>query len=117
MTKNNEENGKGHKLIPSQKQGIMKPWNYRKLSRIKYWHNIVQEDQIGQLWFDLEGALDTEDSKMMLEASLADTINMTGLYTSGHHLPDEFIKILLGISLAPGGRAQIIYENFTSYGV
>ena len=40
---------------------------------------MVQEYQIEQLWFDLEGAADTEDVIMMLEASLSDTINMTGL--------------------------------------
>ena len=48
---------------------------------------------------------------MMLEAYLADTINMTGLYTSENHHPDEFIKMLLGLSLAPGGRAQITNET------
>ena len=46
----------------------------------------------------------------MIEASLDDTINMTGLETSGNHIPDEFIKMLLGIILETGGRAQITYE-------
>ena len=48
---------------------------------------------------------------MMLEASLSDTINMTILDTSGHHLPYEFINIFLGIRFAPGGQAQITYET------
>ena len=43
----------------------------------------------------------------MLEASLADTINMTGLDTSLHHPADEFIKIILWLSLVPGLRAKI----------
>ena len=47
----------------------------------------------------------------MLEASLEDTINMTELETSGLHLPDGFINMLLGLSLASGGRAQITYET------
>ena len=37
---------------------------------------------------------------------------MDGLETSGHHLSDEFIKMLLGLILEPGGRAQVTYENF-----
>ena len=53
---------------------------------------------------------DTEDVRMMLESSLADTINMLGLEKSGHHLPDKFIKMLLGLSLVQGGREQITYE-------
>ena len=48
----------------------------------------------------------------MLEAYIADTINMTGLETSGNSLPDEFINILLEISLGPGCRAKITYETF-----
>ena len=48
---------------------------------------------------------------MMLEASLEDTINMTGLDTSEHHLTNEFINMLLGLSLAKGGRVQIKYET------
>ena len=47
----------------------------------------------------------------MLEASLADKINMSFLETSGHHLPDEFINMLLGLSFAPGGRASIKDET------
>ena len=39
---------------------------------------------------------------MMLESSREDKINMTILETSEHHLPDEFIKKLFGISLALG---------------
>ena len=48
---------------------------------------------------------------MVLEVSLADTINITVLGTRGHRILDEFIKILLGVSLEPGGQAQITYEN------
>ena len=47
----------------------------------------------------------------MLEASLEDTINMTGLETIGNHLPDEFINIPLGLSLEPEGREKITYET------
>ena len=48
---------------------------------------------------------------MVLEASLSDTINMTGLETSRHHLTDELINMILRLSLAPGGQAQITYET------
>ena len=61
--------------------------------------------------FYIEGEADTDNTRIMLEASLADTINMTGLETSGHHIPDEFISVLLGLSLEPGGRAQITYKT------
>ena len=47
----------------------------------------------------------------MLEALLADTIKMDVLDTSGHHIPGEFIRMLLGLSFAAGGRAQITYET------
>ena len=36
---------------------------------------------------------------------------MAGLETSGNNLPDEFIMMILGIRLAPGGRSQIIYKE------
>ena len=72
------------------------------MKRLKSWHKLVQEDYIGQLWFDLNGAEKTEDARMMLEASLADTRNMMVLDTNGNQIPDEFIKMLLGLSLAPG---------------
>ena len=105
MTENNEESGTGHRAIKYQNNRIRTPWNGRQLTRLKSWHNVVQEDQIGQLSFDLAGAADTEDARMMLELSLSDTINMTVLETSGHHISDEFIKMLLGLSLASGGRS------------
>ena len=54
---------------------------------------------------------DTSYARVMLEASLAETINMTGLDMSGHHLLDEFIMMILGLSLVPGGRAQITYAE------
>ena len=47
----------------------------------------------------------------MLEAYTLDTIKTTGLETSGHHLPDEFIIILLVLSLTSGGRVHIQYES------
>ena len=79
--------------------------------RLKLWQKVVQEDHIGKPWFYLQGAADTEKIRMILEASLADKINMTGLETSGNHLPYEFINVLLGLSLVPGGWAQITYET------
>ena len=48
---------------------------------------------------------------MMLPESRADTINMNGLEKSGHHIPDEFIKIILVLILAPRYRAQITYKT------
>ena len=45
----------------------------------------------------------------MLKASIEDTINMTGLETSGQHLEDKFIKIILGLCLAPGGQEKKTY--------
>ena len=48
---------------------------------------------------------------IMLDAFLADTINMTILEKSGHNLADEFIEMLLVLSLPPGGRYQIKYET------
>ena len=45
----------------------------------------------------------------MSESKLVDTINMTGLDAGVNHLPDEFIKFLLGIRLDPGGWSQITY--------
>ena len=48
---------------------------------------------------------------MMLESSLLDTKNMTGLETSGNNLPDEFINMLMGIIFAPGGQSQITDET------
>ena len=47
----------------------------------------------------------------MLEESLSDTINITGLKKGRSHVPDEFINMILGLSLVPGGRAQITYET------
>ena len=85
----------GYRPIPPQTQRIRKPWNYRHLTRLKYWHSLFQEDQNGQLLFDIEGAEDTEDKTIMLGAALSDTINTTGLETSGHHITDEFINMLL----------------------
>ena len=56
-------------------------------------------------------AADTKHSRVVLEDILTYTINMTGLDTSGHHLPDKFINVILGFSLAQGGQAQITYET------
>ena len=72
----------GNRAITAQTNQTRKLWNNRKLWRLKSWKNVVQEDHIGQLWFDIEWETDTEDVRMMLEASLADTINTTGLETS-----------------------------------
>ena len=49
---------------------------------------------------------------MILEESPADTIKITGLWTSAHHLTDEYIKILFGISLALGGREKVTCKTF-----
>ena len=66
MTKKNEGNGLGQRLITSKNQRIMKPWNDIQLARLKYWQNVVQEYQMGQLWFDILEAAYTEDTRMML---------------------------------------------------
>ena len=41
--------------ITSQKPFTRKSWNYRQLARLKYWHNIFQYYQMGQLFFHIEG--------------------------------------------------------------
>ena len=61
--------------------------------------------------FDLEEAAYTEDARMMLESALEENINTTGLETSGHHLADESIEIILGQSVSPGGWSQITYKT------
>ena len=70
----NEESGTCHRAITTQTNCIRKPLNGRQLSRLKSWHNIVKEDHIGQLCYDLEGAADIENVRITIEASLADKI-------------------------------------------
>ena len=52
--------------MAAQTNHIKKPCNNRQLARLKSWHNVVQENQIEQLWFDLEGASDTKNVRIML---------------------------------------------------
>ena len=65
-TRNNGGSGKGHISITAQINHTRKPWNNRQLEMLKSWHNVVQEYQIGQLWFGLEGAADIEDARMTI---------------------------------------------------
>ena len=88
-----------HKQIPSETVKKI------QLARLKSWHMVFQYDQIEHLWFDLEGESYTEDARIMIETSLADTINIKLLETSGHHLLDKFIRSQLGLSLVPGSQA------------
>ena len=53
---------------------------------------------------------------MISEESLEDTIKTTVLETSGNHIPDKFINMLLGLRLDPGGREKISYKLFTNDG-
>ena len=74
MSRHNAEIGAGYRTIPPQNQRTRKLWNIRQLERIKYWHNVVQEDHIRKLWFDMEGSADTEYERMMLEEALLEKI-------------------------------------------
>ena len=49
-----------------QKPAHQKNCNYRQLASIKCWNNVVQQDQVGQMWINLEGAADTEDARVIL---------------------------------------------------
>ena len=52
-TGNNGESGTSKRTITAQTNRTKKQWNSRQLARLKYWHHMVQEDQIGQIWFDI----------------------------------------------------------------
>ena len=48
---------------------------------------------------------------MILEEEMTDTINMTVIEKSICHLKNQFMDMLMGISLVSGGRLNITYDT------